>query len=100
MKLRAILLAFIIVSCSDNNTTPPCPDTNNLDAVFSSPKSFYMGFTTWPYNNEVEAVMDTYRFIEDNADMYAEFLDNQIPWSSWINNTPLPQAFLDDVNFK
>lgn len=59
-----------------------------------------MGFTTWPYENEVEAVMETYKFIGDNADVYGEFLDSEIPWSSWINDTPLPQAFLDNVNFK
>ena len=101
MKLRTLLLAFILLSCSDNDTPPPsCPDTNNLDAVFSSPRSFAIGFTTWPYNNEVDAVMDTYKFIEDNADIYAEFLDSEIPWNAWINNTPLPQAFVDNVNFK
>jgi hypothetical protein len=56
-----------------------------------------MGFSTWPYAPTVVAVEGTYQFIQNNADIYSEHIDANIPWDAWINGTALPSAFLDDI---
>lgn len=85
-----ILLFFILIllaSCSDDS---PEPDS----------RLFKMGFTTWPYDNSLEDVDDTYAFIESNADIYAEHIDNRIPWKAWMNDDPLPVDFFNEISVR
>lgn len=56
-----------------------------------------MGFSSWPYAATAEAVDDTYRFISENADVYSEHIDANIPWNAWINELPLPEGFINDI---
>lgn len=59
-----------------------------------------MGFTTWPYGTTAADRDTTYQFIQEHADFYTEHLDDKIPWSSWINSSPLPQEFIDDMDYR
>ncbi|QNL23156.1 glycosyl hydrolase 53 family protein [Hyphobacterium sp. CCMP332] len=59
-----------------------------------------MGFTSWPYGPDLEDVSSTYSFISQNADIYCEHIDSNIPWSSWINDSTLPASFVNDIAFK
>ena len=65
-----------------------------------SHRNFEMGFTTWPFARTVQAVDDTYQFLVNNADIYAEHIDNAIPWNAWINNTALPSNFVNNIQSK
>lgn len=56
-----------------------------------------MGFTTWSFGPNLEDVNDTYDFINNHADIYAEHVDNLIPWNAWINDTSLPAAFTNEI---
>lgn len=56
-----------------------------------------MGFTTWSYGPNQQDVNDTYYFIENNADIYTEHIDNKIPWNAWINNLTLPSEFTNEI---
>jgi hypothetical protein len=96
-----LLFSFAIFSACEKETPVPgiCAN-NNFEIEKFSPRSFKMGFTTWPYGPELPDVESTYAFIESNSDIYSEQVDAQIPWKSWINNTPLPQAFNDVLQFK
>ncbi|KPM32287.1 Hypothetical protein I595_1937 [Croceitalea dokdonensis DOKDO 023] len=85
------LVLLFILGCSNEDTT----ETNETSEPTG--RSFSMGFTTWSFGPELQDVDDTYAFIANNADVYVEHLDNQIPWNAWINGQPLPQAFTDDV---
>ncbi len=86
---RLILLLFIAISsCSSDNTTSEHLDT----------RSFKMGFTTWSFGPNIQDVDDTYAFIENNADIYAEHIDSSIPWNAWINNQSLPIEFTNEIN--
>ncbi|WP_430824371.1 glycosyl hydrolase 53 family protein [Carboxylicivirga sp. N1Y90] len=88
----------MIFSCSEKETTPiKCQDANTL-AI--DQRDFHMGFTTWPYGPELADVVDTYNFIESNADIYAHHLDNKIPWKAWINDTAIPDEFVNDINYR
>lgn len=59
-----------------------------------------MGFTTWSFGPNLQDVDDTYNFIAANADVYIEHLDGTIPWNAYINNLPLPTAFVNDMEGK
>ncbi|MDW3193167.1 MAG: glycosyl hydrolase 53 family protein [Cytophagales bacterium] len=59
-----------------------------------------MGFTSWSFGPNLQDVDDTYAFIESNANIYAEHIDNNIPWSAWINSQELPAAFTNEINGK
>jgi hypothetical protein len=56
-----------------------------------------MGFTTWSFGPNRQDVLDTYAFIERFSDIYVEHIDNRIPWNSWIDDTPLPMEFTDEI---
>jgi hypothetical protein len=43
-------------------------------------RSFYMGFTPWPYDFTPEAKKAAYNIIEKHADMIAHYIDTGIPW--------------------
>ncbi|MAY82925.1 MAG: hypothetical protein CMP59_02220 [Flavobacteriales bacterium] len=60
-------------------------------------RDFKMGFTTWPYNAQLGGQDTTYAFLKANGDIYAEHIDDRIPWSAWINNTALPQDFINNI---
>lgn len=107
-----ILVPFICVlllnACTEQEETvsvitvpvsvPDC-DTDNFFSENES-RNFKMGFTTWSYGPKEEDVATTYKFVETNADIYAEQIDNKIPWKAWINNTELPAAFTNEMQRK
>ena len=102
--MRNIWLAFVgsIIlhcGCEGDNKIQPDLDCSDADLLArEATRNFEMGFSTWPYAPSEEAVIDTYQFIEENADVYSEHIDNRIPWNAWINNLPLPQEFTLDID--
>ncbi len=89
-KVLLILSLLILSGCSSDESSP------NLDAK----RAFGMGFTTWSYGPNIEDVTNTYSFISDNADVYAEHIDNSIPWNEWINDLSLPSNFANEITGK
>lgn len=83
------LFAVALVSCNKDEPQPE-PESRN----------YKMGFTTWPYGPNPENVDDTYAYLEANGDIYAEHIDNNIPWSALINDSPLPAEFTQNIDFK
>ncbi|WP_462252044.1 glycosyl hydrolase 53 family protein [Ekhidna sp.] len=86
-KVLLILSLLLLSGCSSDDSSP------NLDAE----REFGMGFTTWSYGPNIEDVTNTYSFISDNADIYAEHIDNSIPWNEWINDQTLPSDFTNEI---
>jgi len=92
----AFIFLLALLGCSsDDDQDSPHSEPGFFDQYPS--RSFAMGFSTWPYAPTVEAVEDTYQFISDHSDIYSEHIDANIPWDAWINGSPLPQAFIDDI---
>lgn len=85
----ALVLAIALGSCSKDNPR------RGIDE-----RTFLMGFSSWPYDNTIEAVDATYDFIFDNGDIYLEHLDTDIPWHAYINDLPLPAAYTADLEGK
>lgn len=61
-------------------------------------RAFKMGFTTWSFGPNLNDVNETYAFIENNADIYTEHIDINIPWNAWINDIDLPLDFTNEIN--
>lgn len=92
-----LLLLIITFGCSESEKQePPACTTDPLTENLTT-RAFKMGFTTWPYGPEVEDKNETYQFIASHADIYSEQIDEYIPWNAWINNSPLPSPFVDDI---
>lgn len=87
-NLFAILPLLLLSNCSENEPT----------VDLEKGRKFDMGFTTWSFGPRSQDVTDTYSFIEANADIYAEHLDTAIPWNAWINEQPLPVAFINEIS--
>src|SRR5688572_21091676 len=51
-------------------------------------RSFYMGFTPFPYAISLEAVDYTYEMIAQEADIINHHFDNGVPWVEALQNAP------------
>lgn len=86
-KLFITLLMIFLTSCSEDEPI----------LQVETERDFKMGFTTWSYGPTLDDVNNTYAFIANNADIYAEHIDNNIPWSAWINDQALPVEFTNEI---
>jgi hypothetical protein len=62
-------------------------------------RSFYMGFTPWPYDLTEEAQDDTYEIIYEHADLIAHHFDGGVPWPEAYEDIPYHpnvEAEIDD----
>ena len=99
-KSNFLLIILIVLFGCKKDELQDLDNQNNSNSDFFSEydtKNFDMGFTSWPYAPSIESVDNTYNFINENADIYCEHIDNNIPWNSWINDLPLPIEFTNDI---
>ncbi len=101
--LRGTFLALfflLFIGCTKDvpEVLKPCPDNPDLESISS--RHFQMGFTSWPFGPAVNDVTATYDFIHSHGDIYAEHIDDHIPWSAWMNDTKLPDAFTENIAFR
>lgn len=100
-----ILLFFVLfslVACEKEKTTPITSETCGVstDIENISNREFLMGFSSWAYGPTETDKQETYDFIANNADIISEQIDNKIPWQAWINDTNLPDDFVNDINYR
>ncbi|WP_422083073.1 hypothetical protein [Ulvibacterium sp.] len=91
-----MLHKFYIVLVTISISLFSCSKDNDSSQFIS--RNFKMGFTTWSFGPDQQDVDDTYSFIENNSDIYAEHIDNKIPWNAWINDAPLPSEFTNEIS--
>ncbi|MEM6723615.1 MAG: hypothetical protein AAF598_06225 [Bacteroidota bacterium] len=89
MKVQALpfLVLLFLNSCSKEQ----------VPLEVEPERSYQMGFTSWSYGPNLEDVNATYAFLETNGDIYAEHIDNTIPWNAWMNDEALPTAFTNEI---
>lgn len=93
-------LIFLLLACNTEEESPVSSMTDCATSDFFcefESRNFQMGFTTWPYAPSDESVNNTYQFLGDNADIYSEHIDSEIPWDAWINDSTLPVEFTNDI---
>lgn len=76
-----ILIFVLLISCSKDDGPPKEPELT---------RSFYMGFTAFPYDNTVDAQLDTFEEVTSNSDIFLNHLDHGVPWDEALNDTPFP----------
>ena len=72
-------------------------ETDDAGEPVPAQRSFYMGFTPWPYAATVEAMDTTYRGIQENGDLIAHHLMEGVPWEAALNGEPLSSQIQSDV---
>jgi len=70
-KMFVIASAVLMFSCGDENGNEK-----------SSARSFYMGFTPWPYAATSEAIDNVYSFINAEGDLIAHHFQQGIPFTA------------------
>lgn len=95
LKFLGIFILLILGCANDQGAQNEDPS----DSFFAGYdlRQFKMGFTTWPYAPNQEAVTSTDNFLATNGDIYSEHIDSEIPWNAWINGTELPNSFTEMV---
>lgn len=63
-------------------------------------RSFYMGFTPFPYEVSLEAVNYVYGKLQTDADIVNHHFDNGVPWNEALNGLPFHQHLVDDWNYR
>lgn len=93
LTLPLLILSILLSGCNDTSddkkTNEPEPEPET--------RSFFLGFTPWPYEATVDAVTSTYSLIQDHGDIVAHHLMDGVPWNSAFNNTALSTNIEDDV---
>jgi len=96
-----LLFSFLlmgVLGCDKDEDDSELPNSQNNQILAEiQNRVFKMGFTSWPYNDQAGGQDTTYEFLEQQGDSYAEHIDDKIPWSAWINNTALPQDFINNI---
>jgi hypothetical protein len=63
-------------------------------------RSFYMGFTPFPYEMSADAVNYVYDRLNTDADIINHHFDNGVPWEEAFSGAEFPQAIKDDWNYR
>ncbi len=89
-------------SSPNNSQTPtpsPTPTTTQVPTVTPTPtltptpaptRTFYMGFTPWPYDATLDAVNFTYDRIQEHGDMVKHHLMQGVPWDAAYTQSTYP----------
>ena len=59
-------------------------------------RAFFMGFTPFPWDMSLEAVMDTGRFIVQNGDIISHHLEQGVPWTEASDDKPFHPNMMKD----
>jgi hypothetical protein len=61
-------------------------------------RSFYMGFTPWPYDFTPKGKEAAYNIIDKHADMIAHYIDTGIPWPEALEKKPFHPNVLKNID--
>jgi hypothetical protein len=86
LRFIFLILPLLILSCNEEKTNPS--------------RSFYMGFTPFPYDISLEAVQETYSNITTNADIINHHFDNGVPWVEALSGDLFSNNVMNDWNFR
>lgn len=90
-KVTLFLGILLLSSCGGSSSTGTAPvDT----------RSFYMGFTPWPYDATSNAVNITYQKIQQDGDIVHHQIMQGIPWEEAFNSTPYPSGVENDLTLR
>ncbi len=83
---RVLLLALILL-CAAGLTSAQEDD---------HPRPFLLGFTPFPYDISIEAVIFSYQTIATDADLIAHHFDDGIPWPEALSGEPYSPELMEE----
>lgn len=94
-----LVLALVLTSsaCSKSGKRVTPSNSGNQQLLT---RSFYMGFTPWPYDDNTNAVTDVYSRIQQKGDIIAHHFTQGIPWQESLDNAPWPKAVEDELTLR
>lgn len=97
--LSAFLLALLIAGCAEQQ---PQPGDTRVPSPFSLPegRSFYLGFTPWPYDFTEEAVAYTYETLEGHTDLVAHHFDGGVPWEEALTGKAYHPNVTNEITWR
>jgi hypothetical protein len=93
MKNFFLVLIIIVVIIKCNKDNPVINPKENK-------RSFYMGFTPFPYDITSEAVLYVYNKIATDADIISHHFDDGIPWIEALAGTDFHPNVVSDWQFR
>ena len=91
MKTAQSLILFALFSILLFN---PVADT--LSAQDEETRCYYMGFTPFPWDTTVDAIMDTAQFIVENGDIISQHLEQGVPWTEALDDNSFHPNMMKD----
>jgi hypothetical protein len=85
-----LILFFILTALSCSREHPEETKT----------RTFYMGTTPFPADISLAEVDKSYNFINQHCDIISQHINDGIPYEEFYAGLTLPQAFVDDMNFR
>lgn len=87
---------------TQSNLAQPLPTAAEAEAFASkaaapASRTFYMGFTPWPYDFDDEAIKYTKRTVKEHADLILFHLDNGVPWPEALSGAPFPKQMQTEI---
>ncbi|WP_133067273.1 glycosyl hydrolase 53 family protein [Flagellimonas pacifica] len=86
----AFLLILMVFSCSN--------DKEAQDVEEPDGRSFFMGFTAFPYDSSTNALTETYQNVIADGDIFLSHLDFGVPWDEAMNDLPFPEEVQNTIN--
>jgi hypothetical protein len=84
---RLLFVSLIVFSCTKSEPAP-------------SSRSFYLGFTPFPYEATLEAVEFSYQKIGQDGDIINHHFDNGVPWVEAETNSPYHANVMNDWSYR
>jgi hypothetical protein len=69
-----------------------------IDWSIPEKRTFYMGFTAFPYDVSSSAVSQSYSNQASNGDILLTHFDHGVPWNEALNNQPFPNEVQTAIN--
>jgi len=85
------LITILMFGCARHSTEPT--------GIIQAPKGnrvYYMGFTPFPWDMTVDAIMDTAKFIMENGDIISQHLEQGVPWTEALDDKPFHPNMMKD----
>lgn len=85
-----LFLVSVIIGCKSDDA----PVSSSLPES----RSFYMGFTAFPYDLSLAAVDETFAKVTANGDVLLAHFDFGVPWDEALNNLPFPNEVQNTID--
>ena len=85
------LITILMLGCARHSAEPI--------GVAQEPKgdrAYFMGFTPFPWDMTVDAIMDTAKFIMENGDIISQHLEQGVPWTEALDDKSFHPNMMKD----